>query len=52
MVSLTVLGELDSAWNEAQRAVGRGIDLDPELLAEIQRLRSEAEKNAPGEGGP
>ena len=38
VVSLTVLGQLDEAWNEAQRAVGRGVDLDPQLLEEIRRL--------------
>ena len=44
MVSLTVLGRPDEAWNEAQRALGRGVDLDPKLLEEIRRLRSPAEE--------
>ena len=49
VVSLTVLGDLESAWNEAQRAVGRGVDLAPELLEELRRMRSEAveEQEAP-----
>ena len=47
VVSLTVLGDLDSAWNEAQRAVGRGVELDPGLLEEIRRLRSETVEGEP-----